>query len=148
MTRMIRPAAHEDCPALAALYARGFENAWTAEDFQTLIMDGADTLIIEQEGTVISLLLSRIMIDEAEIITFVTDPEHYRKGHARRLLEALMEDYRRRGVVKLFLEVREDNEAARALYQNSGFETIGRRPNYYTLADGSQKDAVTLLKFL
>ena len=39
---------------------------------------------------------------------------------------------RTRGSDQLTLEVRVSNEAAIALYEKSGFERIGIRPNFYT----------------
>ena len=35
------------------------------------------------------------------------------------------------GVRALYLEVRESNSAARALYESLGFEQVGRRRGYY-----------------
>ncbi|MFA4893699.1 GNAT family N-acetyltransferase, partial [Brevundimonas sp.] len=49
-----------------------------------------------------------------------------------------------RGARRLFLEVAEDNEAARALYGRAGFSEAGRRPRYYARADGSRRDALLL----
>jgi ribosomal protein S18 acetylase RimI-like enzyme len=42
-----------------------------------------------------------------------------------------LEQLRRRGVNKLFLEVRESNEAGIAFYEKMGFAKTGRRPGYY-----------------
>ncbi len=54
-----------------------------------------------------------------------------RKGLGKRLLQALL-DAARETKSSVFLEVRESNAAARALYENAGFEQTGRRPSYYT----------------
>lgn len=144
----LRPASFDDCAALARLHATGFDRPWEAEDFETLLLDSADGLVIEDNGRILSCLFARLVIDEAEIVTFVTDPEFSRQGLARRLIKTLTEDYRRRGVVKLFLEVREDNLAAQQLYQSQGFEIMGQRRDYYAGSDGTRRDAITMLKFL
>jgi ribosomal-protein-alanine N-acetyltransferase len=52
------------------------------------------------------------------------------------LLEAVLEVARLRGAAAIFLEVREDNEAARALYAQAGFTEAGRRQGYYSGVDG------------
>jgi ribosomal-protein-alanine N-acetyltransferase len=44
----------------------------------------------------------------------------------------------------MFLEVAEDNLAARALYDGAGFAVAGRRRDYYGHADGSRSDALVL----
>ncbi|HEY1152975.1 MAG TPA: ribosomal-protein-alanine N-acetyltransferase RimI, partial [Pseudolabrys sp.] len=41
------------------------------------------------------------------------------------------------GVTAVFLEVSENNAAARRLYARAGFREVGRRPNYYRDADGT-----------
>jgi ribosomal-protein-alanine N-acetyltransferase len=49
-----------------------------------------------------------------------------------------------RGAGRVFLEVAEDNAAARALYARAGFVEAGRRPGYYAGADGERRDALLL----
>ena len=49
-----------------------------------------------------------------------------------------------RGAVRVFLEVADDNAAARALYARAGFVEAGRRPGYYAGADGERRDALLL----
>ena len=49
-----------------------------------------------------------------------------------------------RGATRVFLEVAEDNLAARALYERTGFVEAGRRPGYYAAADGGRRDALLL----
>jgi ribosomal-protein-alanine N-acetyltransferase len=46
-------------------------------------------------------------------------------------LEALL-DAAHQTKSSVFLEVRESNAPARALYENAGFKQTGRRPSYYT----------------
>ncbi len=52
----------------------------------------------------------------------VTDPQWRRLGIGRRLVTAAMDWARERGIARLELEVRTDNEPAQALYQSLGFE--------------------------
>jgi ribosomal-protein-alanine N-acetyltransferase len=44
----------------------------------------------------------------------------------------------------LFLEVADDNPAALALYEGSGFEQAGRRRAYYARPDARRADALVL----
>jgi ribosomal-protein-alanine N-acetyltransferase len=77
---------------------------------------------------------------EAEIHTIGVDPAYRRRGLGRALLRGLLAvaDAARATV---FLEVRTDNEAARALYESEGFTAVGVRRNYYR---PSGADAVTM----
>ena len=56
-----------------------------------------------------------------------------------RHLDALMA-----GASELFLEVREDNEPAKYLYNRAGFVQVGRRADYYTANDGNRRAAITM----
>jgi ribosomal-protein-alanine N-acetyltransferase len=47
------------------------------------------------------------------------------------LLDAALAEARARGADEIFLEVRNSNAPARALYGSRGFKEVGRRPNYY-----------------
>lgn len=68
---------------------------------------------------------------EGDIQTIAVAPEFQGTGQGRRLMEALIAAARELRVRQLFLEVRADNQVARALYVSLGFEEIGRRPGYY-----------------
>jgi ribosomal-protein-alanine N-acetyltransferase len=61
------------------------------------------------------------------------------------MLADLLAEAVRRGAREAFLEVRVDNEPARALYRSEGFDEVGRRRGYY---DGGRVDAVTMRKEL
>jgi ribosomal protein S18 acetylase RimI-like enzyme len=56
----------------------------------------------------------------------VVDPSHRRRGHARTLMATLMHWGRERGATFSYLQVREQNEAARSLYAGLGFEDFYR----------------------
>ena len=68
-----------------------------------------------------------------------------RVGTGRRMLDVLLAEAVTRGVTEVFLEVRTDNEAARAMYRDAGFDEIGIRRGYYA---GGSVDAVTMRKAL
>ena len=67
----------------------------------------------------------------AEILTIGVVPHARRQGLATDLLHALLEVARQRGARECFLEVREDNDAARAFYSREGFERLRVRRGYY-----------------
>ncbi len=67
---------------------------------------------------------------EAEIHTIGVDPAHQRRGIGRALLRGLLAVADAAGAT-VFLEVRTDNEAARALYEAEGFTVVGLRRRYY-----------------
>jgi ribosomal-protein-alanine N-acetyltransferase len=58
-------------------------------------------------------------------------PDFRRRGVARRLMESLLEKAKTSSCFSVFLEVRESNFTARALYKSLKFEDLCFRPNYY-----------------
>jgi ribosomal-protein-alanine N-acetyltransferase len=49
----------------------------------------------------------------------------------RALVEEAVDTLRARGVKQIYLEVRDSNAPARALYAGHGFKEVGRRKAYY-----------------
>ena len=73
----------------------------------------------------------RVLLDEAELMRICVLPELRRNGAGRALLEAGMEEMRRRGATAATLEVRAGNTAAVRLYEAHGFVLEGCRKKYY-----------------
>ena len=64
------------------------------------------------------------------------------------LLQAALEAAEREGAKAVYLEVAEDNVAARRLYASHGFEEAGRRRAYYPRAGAGAVDALVLRRAL
>ena len=127
---------------LAATHAAAFEDErpWSAEEFAGLIGGAILT------GTAESFVLGRVTLDEAEVLTLATHPDHRRRGLARAALAEFLDQARARGASRAFLEVAADNAPARALY--AGWTQIGRRKGYYAQPGGPAADALVLEKRL
>ena len=74
---------------------------------------------------------ARVNADEMHINNIGVRGEARRQGLGSALLLAALRAGRRRGAVSALLEVRAGNLPAQALYRRQGFETVGRRRNYY-----------------
>lgn len=111
---------------------------WSASDFADLKKSGCD-IIASQNGFVVW----RVVADEAEIITIGVHPDARKSGIASAMLAIIENDIKKRGGKKIFLEVAENNEPARKLYEANGYKKIGVRPKYY---DGI--DAILMEKAL
>ncbi len=84
----------------------------------------------------VGFVMARVAAEDAEILAIGVRPSERRGGVGRRLVETALTTARRLGATALFLEVAEDNEAARCLYNACGFFSVGRRPGYYKRRDG------------
>ena len=105
---------------------------WTEWGFKELLgWRGVLALVGEDGGKVIGFLIGRQVGGEAEILNAAVILTKRRKGQGGALLKAVMDDFRERGVSRVFLEVRESNEAGIAFYEKHGFSKTGRRAGYY-----------------
>jgi len=77
----------------------------------------------------LGFLLARRIDSEWELENIVVAESYRRQGVGKSLLTELLA---RATGSAVFLEVRESNESARALYRKMGFEEAGLRKNYYT----------------
>lgn len=98
---------------------------------EVLTWEGALALVADSNGGIIGFLIGRQAADEAEILNLAVADPFRRRGEGGALLNAAVELFRTRGVKRVFLEVREANEAGIAFYKKHGFSEAGRRLGYY-----------------
>lgn len=132
---------------MAAIEALSFSDPWSAESFrQMMALPVAHALTVWEEEntpkqTLVGYLLWLSVAPEAEIANIAVLPTARRQGIGRSLLEEGIVRMREDGCNRIFLEVRESNLPAQALYRRLGFEEIGRRKKYY---QNPREDALLL----
>jgi ribosomal-protein-alanine N-acetyltransferase len=136
MSAVVRTLEPPNGKEAALLHGRCFdqvgERAWSAAEIaQLLEAPGCFGLMLLVDGAPAGLAMVRVAGDEAEILTLGVVPEARRRGGATRLLAILLRHCHDRGVRRIFLEVAEDNVAARRLYEVHGFVAVGRREAYF-----------------
>lgn len=132
-----------DAKALAHLHALCFERPWSAESFANLLSHpGVSALAGCLGETPAGFILTRRAADEAEILTIGVVSEARRQGVARALFEAVMKPMS--DIRSLFIEVDVTNIAALRFYEVMGFQTAGRRKDYYQHTDGTKSDALIM----
>lgn len=133
-----RPATAADLPELAAMEAAATAHGWNERQFRGSLDAGHAFLLLEVDGELCGHAVSMTMLDEAELLTIVIAPERQGQGLGQTLLGELLNQLRQQGCSRLFLEVRESNRPARALYTKSGFVETGLRKNYYPTTTGRE----------
>lgn len=129
-----------DAAILADLHRQAFDSPWDAAAFAALLGQAGVFGVRHANG----FILCRVVLDEAEILTLAVRPGARRCGLGARLTRAaagLAADF---GATRLFLEVSEDNAAARGLYAGNGFVEAGRRKGYYARSGVPAADALIL----
>lgn len=139
----LRPAGPEAAQTLAALHAQAFDKPWSAQDIAALIGGAGAYAVMAQDETPLGMVMSRILFEEAEILTLAVAPEARRRGVGSALVSAAAGLARQGGALSLVLEVGEDNPGAIALYGANGFVQVGLRRNYYDRG-GRQIDALLM----
>jgi [ribosomal protein S18]-alanine N-acetyltransferase len=128
--RMLRP---DDAGAVAGILRRSPEAVLWPEASVREVLDweGILGLTSEARGEVLGFLIGRQVRDEAEVLNVAVEPESRRRGEGGALLRAAVVEFRKRGVNRVFLEVRESNSAGIEFYAKHSFSNVGRRERYY-----------------
>lgn len=135
----VRPMAAADAEAMAALERECFEGAghepWSANLFLAELSERAAAArswwVAHDNGELIGFAGGMVVDKDVEILDVAVSPAHRREGIARKLLAHVSYDAQMLGCTSASLEVEADNEPARALYANLGFEQVGCRRGYY-----------------
>ena len=142
---IVRKAVAADIPAVAALERSEFPDGADEEMLARLLdAEGGVILTAEEGGGLLGYVWARFVLDEGDIGNIAVAPGFRRRGAGAALLKALLEEAERRQAAVVQLEVRESNLAARRLYEKNGFETVGKRKNYY---EKPAEDAILMSKF-
>jgi [ribosomal protein S18]-alanine N-acetyltransferase len=129
---VLRPATDADLPGILSIERIAFSDPWTADAFRSMIAQThVLSTIAETAGGVVGYSVAWAIGDEAELANLAVAPTHRGTGIAKRLLDHLLAELDARGGANVYLEVRDSNAAAQALYRSRGFTAAGRRKGYY-----------------
>ena len=138
-----------DLAALVDLHALCFGEAWSRDAIAGVLgAPGAFGLIACSGGRAAGFVLVRAVSDQCELLAAGVLPVMRRRGIGRILLDAALARAAAEGARVMFLEVAEDNPAARALYAGAGFAGVGRWPDYYRRPGAAAVAAVVLRRAL
>lgn len=138
----IRPAILADAPALVAIERRSFGDPWSEASFrEALTSSWTFVLVAQTVRGIAGYLVGREAAGTGEVLNLAVAPEFRRRGIGDALLQAGLAAFRRTPVDEVFLEVRESNTSARALYARHGFRPVGQRSAYYR---NPKEDALVL----
>ena len=128
----VREGGIGDLPALFEMEAAVFSDAWSEDALSMhLSAEHNKVLIAEEGGNPVGYLLFSLLPPESELYRVASLPTRRKCGIGARLMTAYLARISERGVTDAFLEVRESNGAAIALYEKNGYEKVGCRKNYY-----------------
>ena len=142
-------AASRDAASIAALHAASFRRGWSEQEVEGLLTDRHVIAHRAMVGSAMAgFIMSRLVEDEAEILSVAVAGQRRGRGLARNLLNLHLRRLAALGARAVFLEVDEHNAAAIRLYDRAGFHEIYRRPNYYPGPGGQAVAALVLRRDL
>lgn len=117
---------------IAALEKICFSDPWSVRSIAAELENPLSLWLVALDGEEVAAYIgSQSVLDEADMMNLAVAPMYRRQGVGERLVLALVDRLRSRGVCRLSLEVRDSNAPALALYTKLGFQQVGLRPNYY-----------------
>lgn len=141
---MFRVMQKTDVLAVTQIEKRVQSHPWTQQQFNEAV-EVYQSFVFEEQGQVLGFCILQPVLDEANLLLMAVHPSQQGKGIGFQLLEYAIAQLKN-NPIQIFLEVRESNVAAIALYEKSGFHQIDLRKNYYPKPDGSKEHAIIMVK--
>lgn len=140
---VLRRLTAADLDQLEALEQASYDFPWTRGIFSDCIRVGYGCYGLHVGSSLVAYAIHNWGAGESHLLNLCVHPDWRRRKLAAILLEHVVTQARLLACDRLILEVRPSNPAAMALYEQRGFKTIGRRPNYYRSSDG-REDAIVM----
>ncbi|MDR2016675.1 MAG: ribosomal protein S18-alanine N-acetyltransferase [Burkholderiales bacterium] len=130
-----------DLPQILEIEREVHFTPWGEQAFLDALTTGDVLPVVLVAEEVVGYGVLKILWREAELLNLSIAKSWQRQGLGRFLVATLLQSALRYGAAQVFLEVRESNTEAQALYRQMGFDIIGSRKAYYACPDGSREDA-------
>lgn len=143
----LRRGTTADLPTVDSIMREAFDprygEAWTrGQCLGIMAMPGVWLTMASIDGVSVGFALSRLLVDEVELLLLATRPARRRCGIGRALVASVIDTAREQHASRVHLEVRSGNDAIK-LYAATGFHKVGERLDYYRGANGQLFDAMT-----
>ena len=131
--------------AVLAIEVAAYAFPWTRGNFIDSIAAGYPArVLVDSRGAMLGYFIAMSGVDEMHLLNITVAPAVQGCGHGRRMIAALIAQCRAHAALQLWLEVRESNARARAIYARLGFAQQGIRKGYYPAPFGRREDAVVM----
>ena len=142
MEYTIVPMDRSHVGQIAELERECFSAPWSEAMLTEALFDAQASFIVaeSEDGGLLGYAGLHVVLDEGYINNVAVDPRFRRQGVADELIAAFVR-FGKAKLAFLTLEVRASNAPAIALYAKHGFQTAGRRRDYY---DDPKEDAILM----
>lgn len=139
------PIQLHELDRLLAIETVAYPFPWSRDNFVDSLAAGyLARKRVDAEGRWLGYMVAMAGVDETHLLNLTVAPQFQRQGHARAMLDELVRWSRERAARRLWLEVRESNLRAQALYRRYGFRELGLRRGYYPAGPAGRENAVVM----
>lgn len=129
----LRPATARDLDAIVAIEEAAFSDPWSPASFAGLLRAPTTHVTVAEDARreIVGYSVLLIAGQDADLANLAVAPRARGQGIGRLLVADVIDRAGRANVEHVYLEVRESNARAIALYEAAGFRAFGRRRRYY-----------------
>lgn len=134
---LLQPLTPTWLDTITAIENSAHPHPWSRGNFSDALQAGYHGEILLRNNQALGYFVAMQVLDEIHLLTITVTPTCQGQGWARVLLDGLRRWGRSLQARTLWLEVRESNTRALAVYERYGFVSVGLRKNYYPPLPGS-----------
>ena len=144
-SRVLLPMTTSQLDAVMAIEVAAYAFPWSRGNFiDSIAARYPARLLYDPTGALLGYFVAMVGVDEMHLLNITVAPAVQGRGHARFMIDALLDLCCAHAARELWLEVRESNARARRIYERLGFAQVGVRKAYYPAAAGRREDAVVM----
>ena len=134
----------DDIAQVAEIERQIFSIPWSEKAFRdSMESDNTIYIVAKENDNVAGYAGMYLSFEEGNITNVAVNPLSRRKGIGEKIVRDILNRAYEKGVRDVFLEVRETNSVAIALYEKIGFKEEGIRKNFY---DKPRENALIIWK--
>lgn len=134
----------DDIAQVAEIERQIFSIPWSEKAFRnSMESDNTIYIVAKENNNVAGYAGMYLSFEEGNITNVAVNPLSRRKGIGEKIVRDILNRAYEKGVRDVFLEVRETNSVAIALYEKIGFKEEGIRKNFY---DKPRENALIMWK--
>ena len=143
MTLQFTPLALEHLDQVWAIEQVAHSHPWAESMIRDLNSRGASHHVMIENDQVVGYFYGQNIVGEVTMLNLAVDPARQGKGYGKALVAHFLDVCEQAKAESAWLEVRESNQRAFALYESAGFNELDRRRNYYPTQKGKE-DAIIM----
>ncbi|MEJ2803654.1 [SSU ribosomal protein S18P]-alanine acetyltransferase [Comamonas sp. BIGb0124] len=121
-----------------------YTHPWTRGNFADSVHNGYLVELLMAGERILGYFVAMKGVGEVHLLNITVAPDQRGQGWSRVMLDALALWSRGEGAQQLWLEVRQSNDRARAIYERYGFQVVGERKRYYPVSWTKREDAIVM----